>query len=83
MGNVDKSSPSDGFKKLPSRKTPEKKHVKALKESKSVDDHGCCSFDETNPPPLEFIDTEDDQTEMKSDTRVRLFWNRLLVNDLN
>ncbi|XP_057193933.1 putative deoxyribonuclease TATDN2 isoform X2 [Triplophysa rosa] len=67
MGNVDKKSPSDGFKKPPYLKTPDKP-VKAQEENKSVDVHGCCSFDEKNPM-LEFIDTEDDQTEIKSDTR--------------
>lgn len=82
MGNVEKKSPSDGFKKPPSRKTPDKP-VKAQEENKSVDVHGCCSFNEKNPPLLEFIDSEDDQTEIKSDTRVRLFWDCLLVIDSN
>ncbi|XP_056606810.1 putative deoxyribonuclease TATDN2 [Triplophysa dalaica] len=68
MGNVEKKSSSDGFKKPPSRKTPDKP-VKAQEENKSVDVHGCCSFNEKNPPLLESIDSEDDQTEIKSDTR--------------
>lgn len=81
MGNVKKKSSSDGHKKLSSRKTPDR----PVKEEKKPLDHGCCSFNikkepitpkmtmDQSLPPLEFIDTEDDQTEIKSDTRVRLF----------
>nr|XP_055069346.1 putative deoxyribonuclease TATDN2 [Misgurnus anguillicaudatus]XP_055069347.1 putative deoxyribonuclease TATDN2 [Misgurnus anguillicaudatus] len=73
MGNADNKSPSSGSKK-PSRKSLDAP-VKVEKEDDSCDDLGCCSFTEMimtkdqEPPPLEFIDTEDDQTAIKTNTR--------------
>ncbi|NP_001122165.1 putative deoxyribonuclease TATDN2 [Danio rerio] len=79
MGNGGKKSVF-GHKSLPAKKSPEKP-VNAEEEEKHSDLE-CCSFSEKNnpsliaakddgPPPLEFIDTEDDETEIKlmKDTR--------------
>ncbi|XP_067230572.1 putative deoxyribonuclease TATDN2 [Chanodichthys erythropterus] len=78
MGNADKKSSFGGPKSLFVNKTPEKP-VKT-EEEENCPDLECCSFSENNeplplfmtkdrPPPLEFIDTEDDGTEIKLDTR--------------
>lgn len=69
MGNADKKSPSSVTKK-PSRKSLDMP-VKVEKEENSGDDLGCCSFNDQEPPTLNFIDTEDDQTATKTNTRVR------------
>lgn len=79
MGNADKKSSFGATKSLFAKKTPEKT-VKA-EEEENCPDLECCSFSEKNeplplfmtkdrPPPLELIETEDDGTEIKLDTRV-------------
>ncbi|ROL50688.1 Deoxyribonuclease Tat-D [Anabarilius grahami] len=78
MGNADKKSSFGEPKSLFAKKTPDK-HVKT-EEEENCPDLECCSFSEKNeplplfmikdrPPPLELIDTEDDGTEIKLDTR--------------
>lgn len=88
MGNADKKSSFGGSKSLFAKKTPEK-HVKT-EEEENCSDLECCSFSEKNeplplfmtkdrPPPLELIDTEDDETEIKLDTRVMNTTSSLFV----
>ncbi|XP_067314581.1 putative deoxyribonuclease TATDN2 [Pseudorasbora parva] len=78
MGNADKKSSFCGPKTLFPTKTPEKP---VKEEEENCSDLDCCSFSEKNgtlsqfttkddrPPPLELIDTKDDGTEIKLDTR--------------
>ncbi|XP_073708666.1 putative deoxyribonuclease TATDN2 [Garra rufa] len=77
MGNASKKSSTGGPKSLSAKKTPDKL-IKATEEE-STSELDCCSFSETNeqlivttddrPPPLELIGTEDNETEIKFDTR--------------
>ncbi|XP_026116250.1 putative deoxyribonuclease TATDN2 [Carassius auratus] len=77
MGNADKMSSVSGPKSLSAKTTPDK--IIKVVEEKSTSELDCCSFSEKierliattddKPPPLEFIDTEDDGTEIKLDTR--------------
>ncbi|XP_016371428.1 putative deoxyribonuclease TATDN2 isoform X2 [Sinocyclocheilus rhinocerous] len=77
MGNANKTSSIGGPKSLSAKKPPDKL-IKAVEEE-STSELDCCSFSEKieqliattdgKPPPLEFIDTEDDGTEIKLDTR--------------
>uniref|UniRef100_A0A672M9D0 Putative deoxyribonuclease TATDN2 n=1 Tax=Sinocyclocheilus grahami TaxID=75366 RepID=A0A672M9D0_SINGR len=76
MGDANKKSSIGGPKSLSAKKTPDKL-IKAIEEE-STSELDCCSFSEKNellitntddgPPPLEFIDAEDDGTEIKLDT---------------
>lgn len=79
MGNADKKLSFGMPKILFATKTPDKP-VKAEEEEEDCSDLDCCPFSENEPlslfttkddkpPPLEFIDTEDDGTEIKLDTR--------------
>uniref|UniRef100_A0A9J7YTM9 TatD DNase domain containing 2 n=3 Tax=Cyprinus carpio TaxID=7962 RepID=A0A9J7YTM9_CYPCA len=77
MRDANKKSSVGGPKSLSGKKTPDKL-IKAIEEE-STSEVDCCSFSEKNerlitttgdrPPSLEFIDTEDDGTEIMLDTR--------------
>ncbi|XP_051985627.1 putative deoxyribonuclease TATDN2 [Xyrauchen texanus] len=85
IGNVDKKSPFGGQKTPSARRilntTVKAKEKKKLPTYQNSSDHNCCSFSEENealpliktkdnrPPPMEFIETEDDDREIKLDTR--------------
>lgn len=80
MGNASKKSLVFGPKSLPAKKSSEKPVNAEEEEEDKHSDLDCCSFSEKNkddaakddgPPPVEFIDTEDDGTEIKliKDTR--------------
>lgn len=78
MGNANKKSSTGGPKSLSAKKPPDKL-IKAIKEE-STSELDCCSFTEKieqlatttddRLPPLELIGKEDDETEIKLDTRV-------------
>ncbi|XP_051562848.1 putative deoxyribonuclease TATDN2 [Myxocyprinus asiaticus] len=85
MWNADKKSPLDGQKITSTRKILNKpvkaKEGKNLPTDQNSSDHNCCAFSEENealpliktkdnrPPPMAFIETEDDESEKKLDTR--------------